>query len=101
MAAKLKVHRRTIARDLQHWQQTGGLTRWGLKEFFHLYSKAKLTEKPLKLLDRVITLITKLTPADQREETIQEIKLTWNLDKLKYLDKDKEKQEETEKKIIV
>ena len=74
----------TISRDMIHWRKTGGLERWGLKEFFEQYGIAKRKEtNPLRLIDRIIQLLAKLTPQQEQEELAQQIIYAWDLNKYK------------------
>lgn len=88
LAENLGVSRSTIKRDLQTWYDTNGFKQFIIGEFLENYGKAKRQEKPIKLLDRTITMF-KYLPPETAQEAINEIKLSWNLDKLKYLNKDK------------
>ena len=78
LAKDLKVSRKTIGRDLTSWYDTNGFKDFILAEFLENYGKAKLTEKPIKLLDRIITMFKHLPP-QQQHELEEQIKISFNL----------------------
>jgi hypothetical protein len=81
MAEHLKVSRMTISRDMVRWTNEGGLRRLLVAEFLYHYGKAKReTKNPLKLLDRIITILIKSGLPKPLEEAIQrDIAVTFNL----------------------
>ena len=84
IADNLGVSRKTICRDLNTWYDNKGFKDFIISQFLENYGKAKTQEKPIKLLDRIITMF-KYLPPETATEAYTEMRLTWNLDKLKYL----------------
>ena len=79
MAQSLKVSRSTIQRDLEVWYDTNGFKQLIIAKFLENYGKAERTEKPIKLLDRIITMF-KYLPVHTQAELSKDILVSFNLE---------------------
>ena len=83
LAKALNVDRSTIRRDLETWYNNKGFRQFIIAQFIENYGKAKTQEKPIKLLDRIITMF-KYLPQEDIEEAIDRT-YTWDLSKANQL----------------